>query len=300
MSTSDNARPRRSDGPGRRVQASSAEVRASARERIRAAAAALDERQSKATGAAVHEQERPDRRTAHTTARPTGIPRRPADENTSSTGAATWGAAAGTAPTSPAAPLPPPSPATGPRWSSGEWRAAIPTASPQPLVASREPKRRRRLAAVLSSLSITIGGGGAWLAIGGSSGDGGQSAGAVVREAEGHPSAPFGRGAPPFKQSGIGLVSVSPFGYEWTDHGSLNLEMWVYNAERFSAVLDCEVAVSTPERLVAQGTFPSIEGRVPPGVRRPVLLTFAASDTPGKFADLSDSSIDTRCRWSSR
>ena len=95
-------------------------------------------------------------------------------------------------------------------------------------------------------------------------------------------------------------MSVSPFGYEWSDDGSLDLEMWVYNAERFSAVLDCEVAVSTPAGLVAQGTFPSIEGRVPPGVRGPVQLTFPPSETVDKFADLSESSIDTRCRWSSR
>lgn len=296
MPTSDSPRPHSSNGRRRPAQAPSADVRASARERIRAAAAGLAERESQRGGPGVHEQTR----TQHPTTTAASAAPRTVYEHTDPTGAATWGAGARTASDSPPTPLGPSSRATEPTSSSAGWRAVVPSALTEPAAAPPERKRRRWLSVLLSSVALTIGGGGGWLALGGAGGGGGASDGAVVGGDRGHPSAPFSRGAPPFKQSGVGLLSVSPFGYEWSNDGSLNLEMWVYNAERFGAVLTCDVAVSTPGALVAQGTFPSIEGRVPPGVTRPVVLTFAASATSEKFADLSDSSIESRCRWSSR
>ena len=296
MPTSERPRPRPSSRRGRPAQVPSGDAGVSARERIRAAAAALAERESQRGGSGVDEQARTHRpiATSAPTARRTGY------EHTAPTEAATGGPGGRTAPTSPAAPLRLPSQVMEATWSSGEWPGAVPPASAEPAAAPPERKRRRWLTVLLSSVALSIGGGGGWLALGGGGGDGGGPKGAVVEEDQGHPNAPFGRGAPPFKQSGIGLVLASPFGYEWSDDGSLSLEMWVYNAERFGAVLNCDVAVSARGVLVAQDTFPSIEGRVPPGVRRPVVLTFPASATSQKFADLSESSIDTRCRWSSR
>ncbi len=304
MPTSDAAR---TDSPNQRTsraQAPAADGRASARDRLRAAAAALGERGPSGAQAAVPQTERPSVATAPTAARPAATPRQPVHETAPTRRSTTRRGGTGTPSAAPSPPPPPPTeptwspPPAGPSWSAPQSGAATRTASQLPPAPPAEPKRRGKLAAILSGISLAVAGGGGWIAVNSSGGDGGPSIPLVQEER--HPSAPFGRGAAPFKQSGVGVVSVSPFGYEWLEDGSLILEMWVYNAERFSATLDCEVAVSTPEQVVAQSTFPSIEGRVPPGVERPVLLTFPPSDVTAKFADLSVSSIQTRCNWSSR
>lgn len=255
------------------------QARALARERLRAAAAALEAGEP----AVADEQQQRKHRCAATTAHSEAV----RDQCSSETPASNVRQ-------NHLPPLAPPASVAGAP--SGGWQGSVQKASPRTGPASSKPKDRRRIAAILG-IAVAVAGGGGWLAVGGGHGP---SIGAIVGKDQAHPSAPFGRGAPPLKQSGIGLVSVSPFGYEWSDDGSLTLEMWVYNAERFSAVLDCDVVVSTAERLVAQGAFPSIQGRVPSGMTRPVQLTFGVSDVTDRFADLSNSSIDSRCRWTSR
>jgi hypothetical protein len=145
------------------------------------------------------------------------------------------------------------------------------------------PRERRRfprwLIVVLSGFTLTVGGVSLVPLVGDDS----------------RPSAPFGRSSPPSQQSGAGLALASPFGYSWSDDGALTVEMWAYNADRLPQIAECDVAISSKGRLVAQGTFSS-DGVLPPRLARVTTVTFPRDQAPGRFASLNQSESEVSCR----
>jgi hypothetical protein len=215
--------------------------------------------------------------------RPTRGPATPTPPATSSAPVRTsW-------PTSPAPAPDPAPPATA--WASPTPRVAAPPAeSPSHSLRAPgdgdAPKRRwvKWLVTLLTGTSLSIGGVSILPLLGG----GGDNA-------PSHPSAPFGRSVAPSQQSGAGVALASPFGYSWSDDGSLTVEAWAYNATRYSQVAECEISIFSEGQLVAQDTF-SPGGALPPRYQEAITLTFPPDKAPGRFASLDQSESEFRCR----
>ena len=109
------------------------------------------------------------------------------------------------------------------------------------------------------------------------------------------PGAPFGLGAPPATDSGVGLTMGSPYGYSWSPDGTLTLEIWVYNGSGFFESMNCDVDVANQHGPVAKATFEAIDGVLSPRDEHATRLMFSPREIKKKFADLSNIQVSTTC-----
>jgi hypothetical protein len=93
----------------------------------------------------------------------------------------------------------------------------------------------------------------------------------------------------------VGLTLRNPFGYSWSDDGTLTLEMWVYNGSQLPEDVSCDVTIASGGKRVAGARFTSIDGVIPPTSTHATKLVFRPDQVSQKSASLDNVSYDTSC-----